>query len=97
MTDRFPDESAAEPLVQRAAEAAEDDAEEFAADPAAMRAHYRAEGLDEADLAPHPMDQFARWFNQAAQAAMHGFVHEPNAMVVATADAEGLPAHARCC
>ncbi|WP_369252380.1 pyridoxamine 5'-phosphate oxidase [Streptomyces sp. R41] len=56
-----------------------------------MRAHYRAEGLDEADLAAHPMDQFARWFKQAAQAAVHGFVHEPNAMVVSTADAEGRP------
>ncbi|GGN61296.1 pyridoxine/pyridoxamine 5'-phosphate oxidase [Streptomyces albiflavescens] len=91
MNDRFPDESAAEPIVQRAAEAAEAAAEEIADDPAAMRAHYRAEGLDEADLAPHPMDQFARWFKQAAQAAVHGFVHEPNAMVVSTADAEGRP------
>ncbi|MEW2165882.1 pyridoxamine 5'-phosphate oxidase [Streptomyces sp. NPDC007084] len=56
-----------------------------------MRAHYRAEGLDEGDLAPHPMEQFGRWFKQAAQAAVHGFVHEPNAMVVSTADAEGRP------
>ncbi|MFG2307557.1 pyridoxamine 5'-phosphate oxidase [Streptomyces sp. NPDC048566] len=56
-----------------------------------MRAHYRAEGLDESDLAAHPMDQFARWFKQAAQAAVHGFVHEPNAMIVSTADTEGRP------
>ncbi|WP_328458326.1 pyridoxamine 5'-phosphate oxidase [Streptomyces sp. NBC_00386] len=56
-----------------------------------MRAHYRAEGLDEGDLAAHPMAQFSRWFEQAAQAAVHGFVHEPNAMVVSTADAEGRP------
>jgi len=91
VNDRFPDESASEPLVQRAAEAAEAAAEEIAPDPAAMRAQYRAEGLDEADLAAHPMDQFARWFKRAAQAAVHGFVYEPNAMVVSTADAEGRP------
>jgi pyridoxamine 5'-phosphate oxidase len=91
VNDRFPDESAAEPLIQRAAAAAEAAAEEIADDPAAMRAHYRAEGLDENDLATHPMEQFSRWFKQAAQAAMHGFVHEPNAMVVSTADTEGRP------
>ncbi|MFE9838690.1 pyridoxamine 5'-phosphate oxidase [Streptomyces sp. NPDC005551] len=56
-----------------------------------MRAHYRAEGLDEPDLAPHPMDQFGRWFEQAAQAAVRGVVYEPNAMVVSTADADGRP------
>ncbi|GAA5007389.1 pyridoxamine 5'-phosphate oxidase [Streptomyces siamensis] len=91
MNDRFPDDSAAEPLVQRAAEAADAAEEELAVDPAAMRAHYRAEGLLEDGLAAHPMDQFGHWFRQAAQAAVHGFVHEPNAMVVSTADADGRP------
>jgi pyridoxamine 5'-phosphate oxidase len=91
VTDRLPDESAAEPLVQRAARAAEPVAGEPAPDPAAMRAHYRAEGLAEPDLAPHPMDQFARWFGQAAQAAVQGMVYEPNAMIVSTADADGRP------
>lgn len=60
-------------------------------DPAEMRKAYRAEGLDETALAPEPMEQFARWFGQAALAAAHGFVHEPNAMVVSTADAQGRP------
>ncbi|MFC9927203.1 pyridoxamine 5'-phosphate oxidase [Streptomyces sp. NPDC127190] len=60
-------------------------------DPAAMRKQYRAEGLDERDLATHPMDQFARWFEEAARAALHGTLYEPNAMVVATADAAGRP------
>ncbi|MFE9450675.1 pyridoxamine 5'-phosphate oxidase [Streptomyces sp. NPDC006739] len=60
-------------------------------DPAAMRKQYRAEGLAEQDLAAHPMDQFTRWFEQAAQAAVHGTIYEPNAMVVSTADAEGRP------
>ncbi|MFE0508941.1 pyridoxamine 5'-phosphate oxidase [Streptomyces sp. NPDC058964] len=56
-----------------------------------MRKHYRVEGFDESDLAPHPMDQFTHWFEQAARAAAAGTVFEANAMVVATADAEGRP------
>ncbi|WP_461068596.1 pyridoxamine 5'-phosphate oxidase [Streptomyces pseudoechinosporeus] len=56
-----------------------------------MRKQYRAEGLDETELADGPMEQFARWFRQAAQAALQGAVYEPNAMVVSTADAEGRP------
>ncbi|MGW1889991.1 pyridoxamine 5'-phosphate oxidase [Streptomyces sp. NPDC002004] len=56
-----------------------------------MRKHYRAEGLLEADLAPHPMQQFARWFRQAAEAAEQGALYEPNAMVVSTVDADGRP------
>jgi pyridoxamine 5'-phosphate oxidase len=56
-------------------------------DPAAMRALYRAEGLAEEDLPPEPYEQFARWFAQAAESGLH----EPNAMVVSTADAQGRP------
>ncbi|MFJ6746745.1 MULTISPECIES: pyridoxamine 5'-phosphate oxidase [unclassified Streptomyces] len=56
-------------------------------DPSSMRAHYRAEGLAEPDLAVSPYDQFARWFKEAAAAGLH----EPNAMVVSTADAAGRP------
>ncbi|QFR02688.1 pyridoxamine 5'-phosphate oxidase [Streptomyces phaeolivaceus] len=54
-----------------------------------MRKQYRADGLDESELAADPMEQFGRWF---AQAALEGAVFEPNAMVVSTADAEGRPA-----
>jgi pyridoxamine 5'-phosphate oxidase len=57
-------------------------------DLAAMRMHYREEGLAEADLADTPVAQFARWFQQAATEAR---LFEPNAMVVSTADAEGRP------
>ncbi|MEV7687154.1 pyridoxamine 5'-phosphate oxidase [Streptomyces bungoensis] len=60
-------------------------------DPAAMRKQYRAAGLDEKDLATHPMDHFAGWFEDAARAALHGTLYEPNAMVVSTADATGRP------
>nr|WP_246102937.1 pyridoxamine 5'-phosphate oxidase [Streptomyces piniterrae] len=58
-----------------------------APDPSSMRAHYRSEGLAESDLAVSPYDQFARWFKEAAVAGLH----EPNAMVVSTADAAGRP------
>jgi pyridoxamine 5'-phosphate oxidase len=56
-------------------------------DPAAMRALYRAEGLAEDELDPDPYGQFARWFEQAAESGLH----EPNAMIVSTADARGRP------
>ncbi|MDT0379301.1 pyridoxamine 5'-phosphate oxidase [Streptomyces sp. DSM 42041] len=52
-----------------------------------MRALYRAEGLSEDDLAADPYEQFALWFGQAAESGLH----EPNAMVVSTADADGRP------
>ncbi|MEU6174438.1 pyridoxamine 5'-phosphate oxidase [Streptantibioticus parmotrematis] len=52
-----------------------------------MRAHYRAAGLHESDLAADPYEQFARWFADAAT----GGLPEPNAMVVSTADAQGRP------
>ncbi|WP_340378060.1 pyridoxamine 5'-phosphate oxidase [Streptomyces sp. SS7] len=57
-------------------------------DPAAMRKQYRAEGLDEAELAATPVEQFARWFKDAA---VEAHLFEPNAMIVSTADAEGRP------
>ena len=56
-------------------------------DPAAMRARYRLQGLSETDLAPDPYAQFARWFADAAASGLH----EPNAMIVSTADADGRP------
>jgi pyridoxamine 5'-phosphate oxidase len=57
-------------------------------DLASMRKQYRAEGLSETELATTPVEQFARWFKQAAT---DGGLFEPNAMVVSTADAEGRP------
>ncbi|WP_405615390.1 pyridoxamine 5'-phosphate oxidase [Streptomyces sp. NBC_00076] len=56
--------------------------------PASMRQQYRAEGFAESDLAATPVEQFARWFRQAAT---EGRLFEPNAMIVSTADAEGRP------
>ncbi|MFG3199038.1 pyridoxamine 5'-phosphate oxidase [Streptomyces sp. NPDC048208] len=62
-----------------------------AVDPAFMRKQYQARGLGEEELATHPMDQFARWFADAARAAVHGTLYEPNAMVVSTVGPTGRP------
>lgn len=52
-----------------------------------LRQEYTYAGLDEADLAPDPVEQFRRWF-----AAWHEVaVGDPNAMVVTTATPEGRP------
>ncbi|MFB6826387.1 pyridoxamine 5'-phosphate oxidase [Streptomyces virginiae] len=56
-------------------------------DPAMMRKQYRSEIVEEGSLAESPMDQFALWFQQAADS--HLF--EPNAMVVSTATPDGRP------
>ncbi|TXS57733.1 pyridoxamine 5'-phosphate oxidase [Streptomyces sp. t39] len=52
-----------------------------------MREQYRSTPLDETALADGPMEQFARWFAEAAAAALL----EPNAMVVSTATPDGRP------
>jgi pyridoxamine 5'-phosphate oxidase len=59
--------------------------------PAVMREHYRARGLDEGELAAHPVEQFARWFRDAVRTADEGSLYEPNAVIVSTADADGRP------
>ena len=61
-----------------------------ATDPAQLRVDYKRAALSERDVAPNPFDQFARWFDEAAAAALP----EPNAMTLATTDASGQP-HAR--
>ncbi|AZV92716.1 pyridoxamine 5'-phosphate oxidase [Kerstersia gyiorum] len=52
-----------------------------------LRQTYSRDTLLEQDLAPTPLEQFERWFQQAQQ----GEVAEPNAMTLATADAQGRP------
>jgi pyridoxamine 5'-phosphate oxidase len=57
-------------------------------EPAQMRRDYTERGeLLETELAGDWMTQFARWFDDAIEAALP----EPNAMVVATADGRGRP------
>ena len=52
-----------------------------------LRREYAAGGLDETDLLPDPIDMFRRWMHDTVAAALH----EPNAMVVSTATATGVP------
>ncbi|MFF8832438.1 pyridoxamine 5'-phosphate oxidase [Streptomyces sp. NPDC015131] len=59
-----------------------------ALDPADMREQYRTAELREADLAAEPMEQFARWFKEAAARPA---IAEPNAMVLSTATPDGRP------
>ena len=54
---------------------------------AQRRVSYDAGALDEADLAAHPLAQFRRWYDDAVAAGLR----EPNAMVLASVDAEGAP------
>jgi len=59
-----------------------------ATDLAQLRVDYKRAALSERDAAPDPFDQFARWFDEAAAAALP----EPNAMTLATVDPAGGPA-----
>ncbi len=52
-----------------------------------LRQDYRLQALNEADVSPDPFQQFQSWFDQAIAAQ----VPEPNAMTLATADAQGIP------
>lgn len=56
-------------------------------DLAALRQEYGRAGLDETDLAPDPVSMFERWMRDALDAGLH----DPNAMVLATAGADGAP------
>ena len=60
---------------------------EPAPDLAAMRTSYDVARLREQDLADTPLAQFTAWMSDVVSAALP----EPNAMVVATSDAEGVP------
>ncbi|QNA90557.1 pyridoxamine 5'-phosphate oxidase [Massilia sp. Dwa41.01b] len=54
---------------------------------AGLRKDYGQASLNEEDVLDDPMLQFTRWFEQALRAQ----VNEPNAMNVATVDADGRP------
>ena len=56
--------------------------------PADLRRDYTAGGLDEADLAPTWLEQVQRWY---AEAAADERIVEPNAVVLTTATADGVP------
>ncbi len=52
-----------------------------------LRREYARARLDEAEVSPDPITEFARWFAEAQEAQ----VPEPNAMTLATATADGVP------
>jgi pyridoxamine 5'-phosphate oxidase len=53
-----------------------------------LRVDYGREPLKESDLHSDPLEQFRVWFDEAAASG----IPEPNAMSLATADADGRPA-----
>jgi pyridoxamine 5'-phosphate oxidase len=52
-----------------------------------LRKEYARAGLTEADADPDPVEQFGRWFDEVLAADLH----EPNAMILATATSDGRP------
>jgi pyridoxamine 5'-phosphate oxidase len=56
-------------------------------DAANLRREYTRAGLDEIDMDPDPMVQFDAWFEKVIDASLH----EPNAMILATATQDGRP------
>jgi pyridoxamine 5'-phosphate oxidase len=52
-----------------------------------MRVHYDRAELREDHLCANPLEQFTRWMTEASEAG----IVEPNAMSVATVDADGRP------
>jgi pyridoxamine 5'-phosphate oxidase len=52
-----------------------------------LRTEYRQGELDESHAAADPIEQFAKWFEQAQQAGSR----DPNAMTLASAGADGRP------
>jgi pyridoxamine 5'-phosphate oxidase len=56
-------------------------------DLSALRRSYSLKSLSRADVHPDPFEQFGSWFREALDSQ----VLEPNAMTLATADAQGRP------
>jgi pyridoxamine 5'-phosphate oxidase len=56
-------------------------------DAAILRKEYTRDGLNEAGMAPDPIVQYDKWFENVIDANLH----EPNAMILATASQEGRP------
>ncbi len=56
-------------------------------DASSLRKEYKSAGLDKADVHHDPVVQFRAWFQNAIDAGLH----EPNAMILATATGDGKP------
>ncbi|HEY4147937.1 MAG TPA: pyridoxamine 5'-phosphate oxidase [Chitinophagaceae bacterium] len=53
-----------------------------------LRKDYQRQSLTEKDVKQNPFDQFADWWNEA----IHSSIDEANAMTLATASPDGIPA-----
>jgi pyridoxamine 5'-phosphate oxidase len=53
-----------------------------------MRLQYRRGGLTKADVAPCPLEQFTKWFEESQQFELPSWC-EPNAMSLSTSDGQG--------
>lgn len=53
-----------------------------------IRKDYQLQSLSEQDVHPHPIQQFSQWWNEAIQSQ----ITEVNAMTLATASCDGVPA-----
>ena len=58
-----------------------------AVDIANLRRDYKLASLDESDVTALPLPQFDKWFKEALNAELP----EPNAMTLASCDAQGRP------
>lgn len=56
-------------------------------DLASLRIEYEAVGIDPAEMAEDPLEEFVVWFQGAVEAG----VEQPNAFVLATATSDGVP------
>lgn len=52
-----------------------------------LRKEYATQTLLESEVAPHPVDQFEKWWQQALQSE----IDEANAMTLCTASSDGMP------
>ncbi|WP_211092251.1 pyridoxamine 5'-phosphate oxidase [Chitinophaga eiseniae] len=52
-----------------------------------LRKDYKLASLDESEVAPYPLSQFGKWW----QDAIHSEIEEPNAMTLATSTPDGHP------
>src|SRR5690606_1619639 len=52
-----------------------------------LRTEFNKDGLDENDISDSPFRQFGLWFDSALSSG----IHEPNAMALATVEADGRP------
>ena len=59
----------------------------YTVDASSLRKEYTSAGLDKADVDPDHIVQFHAWFENAVEADLH----EPNAMILATATTDGKP------